>query len=178
MALEFDVVDLGETAHPEEGETAPDFVRPLVTDEYWEDAALSALVAERPVLLVFHPMAGAFPATYIWKELREREFDQYDVSLVGCSISTPYEHKRFIRDRDLTELGARLFSDPANGVGEQYGIAHDLDGMAGVTEHRPAAFLIDTDRTIQYAWVAQEWPEFPAYDDLEDALSALTESST
>ena len=65
MDLGFDVVNLPETDAIEDGETAPDFTRPLVTAEYWEDRALSELAAEGPVLLVFHPMDGSFPATYI-----------------------------------------------------------------------------------------------------------------
>jgi len=128
------------------------------------------LYAEGPVLLVFHPMDGAFPATYLWNELRDRAFDEYDLTVVGLSISTPYEHESFIEERDLEETGFRLFSDPANGVAERYGIDHSLDGMQGISEPRPATFLIDTDGTIQYSWVAEEWPEFPDYDDLEAAI--------
>ena len=96
MDLEFDVVDLEEPAHPEEGDTAPDFTRPLVNDEYWEDVALSELTDDGPVALVFHPIDGAFPATYIWNELRDRDIDTYDVTVVGLSISSPYEHKTLI----------------------------------------------------------------------------------
>jgi hypothetical protein len=70
--VDFDVVDLPETDHVDEGDTAPDFTRPLVNEEYWEDAALSDLTEEGPVLLVFYTMDGAFPATYIWNEVRDR----------------------------------------------------------------------------------------------------------
>jgi peroxiredoxin len=173
MELGFDVVDMGEPDHPAEGETAPDFERPLVNDEYWEDTALSELAGEDPVLLVFHPMVGSFPATYVWNELRDREFDDYDATVVGLSISTPYAHKRFIEDHDLGETDFRFFSDPANGVAREYGIVNDLDGIAGVAEPRPATFLVDSERTVQHAWVAREWPEFPDYDDLEAAVEAL-----
>ena len=31
---DFEVVELGPADHPEPGETAPDFTRPLVTDEF------------------------------------------------------------------------------------------------------------------------------------------------
>jgi peroxiredoxin len=170
MELGFDVVDLDESNHPEPGEQAPDFVRPLVNDGYWEDVALSELTAENPVVLVFHTMDGAFPSTYVWNELRDRELDAYDVTVVGLSISSPYEHKSFIEDRDLTDTGFRFFSDPANSVAEQYDIVNDLDGMTGITEPRPAMFVIDEDRTIQYAWVTEEWPDFPDYDELMDAI--------
>lgn len=166
--VDFEVVELKEADHVDVGDTAPDFTRPLVNDEYWEDAALSELTDEGRVLLVFYSMDGAFPATYIWNELRDRAWDEaYDLTVVGCSISTPYEHKTLIRERDMDY---RLFSDPQNGVAEAYGVSHDLDGMAGVSEPRPAVFLLDDERTVEYAWVASEWPEFPDYDEIEDAL--------
>ena len=173
MDLGFEVVDIGEPDHPEAGETAPDFVRPLVNGEFWEDVSLSELTTDGPVCLMAHSMDGAFPATYCWNELRDRRFDQYDAHVVGLSISSPYEHRAFIAERELEATGFRLFSDPANGVAEAYGIVNDLDGMAGISEPRPAAFVIDTDRTIQYAWAASEWPAFPDYDELEAALSAV-----
>jgi peroxiredoxin len=62
MDLDFDVVELGEADHPTEGEKAPEFTRPLVNDEFWEDVALSTLLEDGPVALVFHPVAGSFPA--------------------------------------------------------------------------------------------------------------------
>ena len=167
--LDFEVVELDETDHPAEGDEAPDFTRPLVDSEQWHDVALSELLDEGPVVLVFHSMDGAFPATYAWNEVRDRGWTN-EVTVVGCSISTPYEHKRLIAERGID---ARLFSDPQNGVAEQYGIVNDLDGMRGVAEPRPAVFVIGDDRTIEYAWVASEWPDFPEYDDVEAAIGAL-----
>ncbi len=174
MDLGFDVVALPESNHPGVGEVAPDFTRPLVNDEYWKDVSLSSLTAENPVLLVCYPMDGAFPATYIWNELRDRDFENtFDVTVVGLSISSPYEHASFITER---EIDYALFSDPQNEVAEAYDIVNTLDGMAGVSEPRPAVFLLDTDRTIQYVWVAHEWPEFPEYDAIADALATHCES--
>ncbi|MFB6087892.1 MAG: peroxiredoxin family protein [Haloarculaceae archaeon] len=168
MELDFDVVDLPETDHVAEGEQAPDFERPLVTDEYWEDVALSDLTEAGPVVLLFHTMDGAFPTTYVWQEVSDRGWpDAEDFEVVGLSISTPYEHTDFV---DAKDLDARLFSDPQNGVAETYGIAHDLDGMTGISEPRPAAFVVDEERVVQYAWVAEEWPDFPDYDELEAAI--------
>jgi peroxiredoxin len=168
--LDFDVVELGPADHPEAGETAPDFTRPLVNDEYWEDVALSALCADSdgPVVLMFHAMDGAFPATYLWNEVRSRGWHA-EATVVGCSISTPYAHKDLLEDRDI-EGDYRLFSDPANGVAEAYGIDMELDGMEGVAEPRPAIFVLDSDRTVEYAWVGEEWPAFPDYDAVEAHL--------
>lgn len=167
--VDFDVVELDPAEYPGEGEEAPDFVRPLVNAEYWEDVALSELLEEGPLLLVFHPMDGAFPSTYVWNEIRERGWTDR-LTVVGLSISSPYEHKTLLRERGVD---ARLFSDPQNGVAAEYGIVNDLDGMAGIEEPRPAMFLIDTERTVRHAWVASEWPDFPEYDDVESAIDAL-----
>ncbi|RLM56945.1 peroxiredoxin [Halobellus sp. Atlit-31R] len=164
--LDFEVVSLPETDHPEVGDTAPDFTRPLVTDEYWEDASLSSVVADGPTLLVFHPMDGAFPATYIWKQLEEHDLAA-EVQTAGVSISSPYEHTTLLEERPAA---TQLFSDPAADVAAQYGVEHDLDGMAGVTEHRPAVFLLDESRTVRYAWVAEEWPAFPDYEAVAAAI--------
>lgn len=165
---DFDVTRLGEADHLEVGETAPDFVRPLVSVEYWEDVALSDLLAAGRVALVFHPMDGAFPSTYIWNEIRDRQWAAL-ATVVGVSISSPYEHHDFIVDRGIEDY--RLFSDPANGVGEAFGITHDLDGMTGINEPRPAVFVVEPDRSIVYAWVATEWPAYPEYDEVETVLA-------
>ncbi len=167
--VEFDVVELGPAENPEVGDTAPDFTRPLVNAEYWEDTSLSDLTDEGPVLLVFTPMDGAFPATYVWNEIRDREWGE-SVRVVGLSISTPYEHESLIAERGMDYS---LFSDPGNGVAREYGIDHALDGMGGISEPRPAVFLLDEERVVEYVWVAAEWPDFPPYDEIETAIESL-----
>lgn len=168
MDLEFDVVSLPETDHVEVGERAPDFTRPLVNEEYWEEVALSALLEVPPVVLVFHPMDGSFPATYIWTEIVDREWHEH-ATVVGVSIATPYAHKRLIDEEDLA--GYRLYSDPGNDVAEAYGVTHDLDGMTGIEEPRPAVFVLDGEGSVEYAWAATEWPEFPEYDEIEAVIA-------
>ncbi len=187
--VDFEVVELDDTTvdAPAVGETVPDFTRPLVNAEYWENTALSEVYQEGPTLLVFHPMDGAFPATYIWNEIRNRgwegrevrstseeasgeQSDPRAVQVVGVSISSPYEHKTLIEERGIS---SRLFSDPGAGVAEAFGIDWDLDGMEGVREPLPAVFLVDEEGVVQYAWVASEWPDFPDYDEIEAALDDL-----
>ncbi|WP_066384011.1 hypothetical protein [Halalkalicoccus paucihalophilus] len=60
-----------------------------------------------------------------------------------------------------------LYSDPENDVVERYGVIHDLDGMTGLSESRPAMFLIRNELSIDYTWVADEWPQSPPYDEIE-----------
>lgn len=182
---DFDVVDLGPTDHLAEGESAPDFTRPLVTTEGWTDRSLSAVAESGPVVLVFTSMAGAFIAEYTLTELRDRgigaavraeEADEGtspadrlgEPTVVALSISSPYELAPFLREHDLPY---GVFSDPSNEIAERYGVVHDLDGMTGIAEPRPAIFVLDGDRRVEYVWVATEWPDFPDYDDLEAVLA-------
>lgn len=172
MEIGFDVVELPEAENVEAGEEAPEFTRPLVNGEYWEDTTLSELYAEKPVVLVFHQMAGDFPPTYIFQEIRDRAWTDWDAHVVGLSISSPYEHKSFIREwRDFEQF--RFFSDPQNRVAEAYGVVNELDGMSGIEEPRPAIYVVDTDGTVAYEWVAEQWPDFPPYDDVEAAVQKL-----
>lgn len=163
---DFDVIELPSDDAPESGDDAPDFTRPLVTDKYWEDVSLTDLLEDGPVLLVFYPMNWGGKSIYTWNEIRDRGWGD-GVQVVGVSIGTPFDHGRFIEARGMDYP---LFSDPQNGVARRYGVAHELHGMAGIEEPQPAVFLIDTDRRVENAWVADEWPETPPYDAIESAL--------
>jgi peroxiredoxin len=169
------VVEFDETDHVEAGEKAPDFTRPLVTQEFWEDVPLSDLLADGPVLLLFHPMDRSFPTTYVYNELDARSILPGPAQVVGVTISTPYDHADTIEERGI-EAARGLYSDPKNEVAAAYGVVHDLDGMAGIEEPRLSLFLLEPDRTVAWAWVAEAWPEFPDYDGLEDALDALEDA--
>jgi glutaredoxin-dependent peroxiredoxin len=163
----FEVVTFSPSGCPRRGETAPEFTRPLVTAEGWEDRSLSDLVAETGrVLLFFTPLGWGGKSLYWWGEVGRRGWGD-DLAVVGVSIGQPFDHQRFVESR---ERPYPLFSDPANGVAEAYDVVHDLDGMTGVSEPRPALFLVGEDRTVEYAWVACEWPEVPPFDEIEAAI--------
>ncbi|WP_440766524.1 redoxin domain-containing protein [Natronorubrum sp. DTA7] len=165
---DFEVVDLGPTDHLEPGDEAPDISRPLVTDEFWEDRRLSSLAGEGGrTIVVFTPMIGSFVAKYVWDELDERDWADRADRVVGVTASTPYGISQFL---DENGLPVGIFADPANDIADAYGIAHELDGMDGISEPRLAFFALEPDLTVDAAWVATEWPEFPEYDDLEERL--------
>jgi hypothetical protein len=46
-----------------------------------------------------------------------------------------------------------------------------LEGLVDVAIDTDRRVLVDEERTIRYAWVAQEWPEFPDYDEIEEELA-------
>lgn len=166
--VDFEVVELEPTDHIEPGDDMPEFTRPLVSEEFWEDRTLSAVVADGGLtLLVCTPMVGSFASKYVWEELRERDWDERADRIVGLSASTPYAIADFL---DENAFPFEIFADPANDVAESLGIAHDLDGMAGLSEPRLAVVALESDLTVADVWVATEWPEFPPYDELEERL--------
>jgi peroxiredoxin len=167
----FDLPEFPPSDHPTEGERAPDFTRPLVRETYWEDIAFSEFAADvGAALLVFYPLNWGGKSLYWWNEIRERGWGDDGVGVVGVGISQPFDHRRFIEAQGLEYP---LYSDPGNGVAREYDVVHDLDGMTGIAEPRPAAFLVDEELTVEYAWVADVWPETPPYDTIEAELDRL-----
>ena len=165
-----DLIEFPSSDHPTEGDQAIDFTRPLVNEDYWKDVSLSDLAADTTaVLLVFYPLNWGGKSMYWWKEIQSRRWEKgNDLTIVGIGISQPFDHQRFIEERDLAYS---LYSDPKNAVAERYDIVHDLDGMSGIEEPRPAVFLVDNSLTVEYAWVAEKWPQTPPYDEIESVLN-------
>lgn len=171
MDLGFDVVDLPDCDPPAVGDVVPDFNRPLVTAESWSDSTLSAQTDDGPVVLVFHPMLGSFPATYVWRGITTADWvGTYGVRPIGITISTPYHARVFLESRGID---GRLFSDPANRVACTYDLQHDLDGMAGIVEPRPAVFVLDEDRRVTFSWWADRWPDLPDWSAVDEAVAAV-----
>lgn len=51
---------------------------------------------------------------------------------------------------------------------------NELDhGMAGIADPRLTASLIDSDGSINHAWVTGAWPKFPDYKTIEAAIEEL-----
>lgn len=169
----FEVVSFPASDHPRPGEVVADFTRPLVTVDGWRDATLSTIAAEGPIALFFYPLNWGGKSRYWWKAVRDRGWgeagDGDGYRVLGVGIAQPFDQQRFA---EFMDLPYGLFSDPANGVAERYDLVHDLDGMAGVSEPRPALFLLDESLTVEYAWVADGWPETPPYDEVEAAMAS------
>lgn len=86
--LEFEVVALEPADRIVIGERAPDFTRPLVLAEFWEDVSLTELTVDGPVPSVFDPMAGTFPTTYMWQGITDRNWGDR-LQVVCGSIPDP-----------------------------------------------------------------------------------------
>lgn len=127
------------------GTTAPDFV--LANDRGGE-TSLTELLKDGPLVLYFYPADFTPGCTKEACSIRDIHDDIQSVGLrvAGISPQDTESHERF---RDKHELPFLLLSDPDKAVVKMY----DVDGPFGVGVRR-ATFLIDQDRTIQDAVLA------------------------
>jgi peroxiredoxin len=133
------------------GTEAPDFTAPIV----WptgdtETVALSALLADGPVLLAFYTNDFSPDCISEWCAFRDDAwFDPEEgVQIVGVSTSRPYTHRKFI---DYLGLEFPLYSDPELAIAEAYGVRYRLFKL--LPRARRSCFLIDSDRSVRYAWI-------------------------
>ena len=90
-------------------------------------------------------------------------------------------------ERETVEVSEGVFLTQL-AIGERMSIQHlrmEPGGEVPMHDHHheqlgfvyegTQTFLLEDDRTVAYAWVAEEWPEFPDYDKLEAAVRRLAE---
>ena len=129
----------------EVGARAPEFE--LANDQGGE-TTLSALLQSGPLILYFYPADFTPGCTREACSIRDIHNDILSVGLqvAGVSPQDVESHQRF---RDEYELPFTLLSDPDKIAIKMY----DVDGPFGVGVRR-ATFLINQDRTIQDAMMA------------------------
>lgn len=135
------------------GETAPEFVAPLVRPgEDPREVRLGTLLEEKPVLLCFYTNDFTPDCVGEWCEFRD--FDWFDtggeVQVVGISKSRPLTHQKFM---GAFGLDFPLYSDPQLDVTDAFGVKYRVFKLAA--RSRRSCFLIDQDRTIRYKWLAE-----------------------
>lgn len=129
----------------EAGSRAPEFVLP---DDQGGETSLSDLLQNGPLILYFYPADFTPGCTKEACSIRDIHNDIQSVGLqvAGVSPQDQDSHKRF---RDEHDLPFVLLSDPDKVAIKMY----DVDGPFGVGVRR-ATFLINQDRTIQDAMLA------------------------
>jgi peroxiredoxin len=85
---------------------------------------------------------------------------------VGVVAQRPEAVRRFIEDTGLT---FDVLIDERRDVLRAYGVWHRI-GLDAWNIARPALFLIDPDRTIRYSRIGDSQREFPARDEILQAI--------
>lgn len=147
------------------GETAPDFT---LSDQNGEELTLSELIAERPVALVFFPLAFSGRCTGELCELRDNisAFSDARVRLIGISVDSVHSLRAWATQEDYE---FSILSDfwPHGAVAREYGAFVEENGFA-----TRATVLIGEGRKVLASFETSpgESRDFAAY---RDALSAV-----
>jgi len=136
----------------QKGDTAPEFTLEGVADGEIRTFALSELLADGPAVLTFYIYDYSPVCTDQMCEVNDMEFLTLndDATPVGISTDGPYSHRQFAADNDLSYP---LLTDDDKEVYEQYGMLVTEDGKR---QPRRGIVVVDTDRTVQYRWMADD----------------------
>ena len=100
---------------------------------------------------------------------RLRAFEDVDATVYGVSTDSPFSLNEF---RSQNDLSFGLVSDHEKDIIDAYRVRTSFDhiGLHGLAKR--AVFVVDTDRTIAYAWVSDDPGVEPDYDEVATAAHA------
>lgn len=156
-----------------QGETAPDFTLEGAQGDTIREFTLSEFAAGRPTVLVFYIYDYSPVCTAQMCEINDMEILTFndDAGVLGISTDGPYSHQQFIQDN---QISYPLLTDTDKEVYEQYGMI-ERPG-SGKRLPKRGVVLLDSDRTIDYVWQAEdnwvEWKMDPMYE-INDRINDL-----
>lgn len=152
----------------ESGDAAPTFTATRGTGDH-ESFALEDHLGDGPVVLAFFPGAFTPPCTNEMVALQEHltEFQEAGATIFGVSADSPFTQGAF---REEHGIEFDLVSDMAGDVIRAYDLEIDIEdlGLHGIANR--AVFVLDTDGTVTYSWVADDPTNEPDYNDLLEAV--------
>ncbi|MFC6835488.1 redoxin domain-containing protein [Halomarina ordinaria] len=159
------------------GQEAPTFALPGAAGGTIETHALAEYTDRGwTAVLVFYPFDFHPACTDQWCSLRDADWLTLldDVVVLGVGSDGAYAHREY-----ATEYGIQfpLLADTSGKVGRAYGVLveefeghHDVPGRA--------AFVVDPDRVVQFAWSATSPEEQPDLDALRKATNCRDDQCT
>ena len=153
------------------GDTAPAFVLPGTTGGEVESYALGDRVETGPVVVAFYVFDFHPACTEEVCSIRDLGWFELfpGASVLAISTDSAYSHSAFARQYDID---FPLLSDSDGSVSDAFGVRRE-----GVKDHALVAnrsvFVVDEDRTVRYAWAAEDPREQPDWNTVKTALEAL-----
>jgi peroxiredoxin len=153
-----------------EGDSAPGFTATVANGDV-EPFDLDDRLGDGPVVLAFFPGAFTPPCSNEMVALQERheEFVDAGATLVGVSADSAFSGNAF---REAHGIEFDLVSDMGREAIGAYDLRIDIDelGLLGVANR--AAYVLDEDGTVTYAWEADDPTTEPDYEELLAAAGA------
>ena len=148
------------------GTPAPDFALPLVPGE--APLRLSDYRGEKPIVLLFFPLA--FSSVCTEEMVRTaKEYGRWtdlEAEIVGISVDSVFVNRKFAEE---CRAPFPIVSDFNRETITAYGVRNDdFYGMKGVSNR--AAFVVDRQGVIAYAWMSEDAEVMPPFDEIETAL--------
>jgi peroxiredoxin len=120
--------------------------------------------------LLFFPLAFSPVCTDEFTTIRDdwSQWTSLGAKVFGISIDSPFVAQKF---KEAENLPFPLLSDFNKDVAASYGALHeDLMGMKGVAKR--AAFVIDREGTIVYAWISEDPRVQVDFDEIKSAVES------
>jgi len=157
---------------PTEGEAVPDFEALCCDGETFRSVHLSEVLGARGGVLVSTGFVHSAIAQNWWKRFERHGWGEFDgVPVFGISRDGPYAQNEFLRWLDRPPF--RMFADVNGGVSEALDLLTDRHHMANVSTPWRSVFVLEPDREVQFAYVADEWIGPLPREDIEAAVADL-----
>ena len=147
------------------GSKAPDAA---VSPKAGQWVQLSEYVGDRPLVVLFFPMAFTSVCTAELCAVAEdwSSYGGMDAQVLAISVDSPYTGQRFALE---TKVPFPILSDFNKEAIRAWGVVReDFHGMKGVAER--AAFVVDRDGIVRYAWQGAHPGMMPPFDEIKAAL--------
>lgn len=161
------------------GDEAPDFELSGSSGGDPETYRLSDHLDDGPVVLAFYPQDFSPVCTEELCTLHEGDFFQFvpGVDLFGISTDGVYSHKEFANKHGFD---FPLLSDHDGDVASAFGVRYEdglqFDGADVGRVTKRSLFVVDTDRTVRYAWCADDPTKLPDLLETKDALDDIADA--
>ncbi|WP_246998476.1 redoxin domain-containing protein [Halosolutus gelatinilyticus] len=157
---------------PTRGETLSDFEALLCDGETFRSTPLSEALGSRGGVVVSTGFAFSAIARNWWKRFDRAGWGEFeDVAVLGVSRDGPYAQSAFLRRLGRPDF--RFFADVDGTVSESLDLLTDRDHMADVSTPWRAAFVVDADREVRYAHVADDWISPLPRSEIESVVGTL-----
>ena len=128
------------------------------------------VIGTAPVVLLFFPLAFSPVCTTEFCTFRDgwSQWEDLGAKVFGISIDSPFVAAKF---KESENIPFPLLSDFNKEVAAMYGALHDeLMGLKGVAKR--AAFVINRDGDITYAWISEDPGVQVNFDEIKAAVKA------
>lgn len=151
------------------GDKAVPFRLPASTGDA---VALEDFRGKQNVVLLFFPFAFSPVCTEEMCGIRDDmgRYQQLNAAVLGISVDSPFTLKAWAKAENLN---FPLLSDFNKEVAPQYGAFYEqLKDFKGVAKR--AAFVIDKEGIVRYAWVTDDPTVKPSFEEIQQVLNGLS----